>query len=197
MSAARAAPRRKARAFGFTLLEVLVALAIMATLSVTAYRALSGMLDGEARVAQERDRWRDLDLFFARFEHDVGHMLPRAYSLGDTAFPAVFLRGDTLAFVRGTPGEPPRRIGYRFREGTIELLYWPGLDAPGATDPVAYGVASDLAGWHVRFANREGIWLDSWGNAGPQQDDAPLPRAMHVALDLADGTRVERVFALR
>jgi general secretion pathway protein J len=188
---------RHARTAGFTLLEVLIALAIMATLAVTAYRALSGMLDGEARVAQERDRWRDLDLFFARFEHDVGHMLPRPYSLGDIAFPAVFLRGDALAFVRGAAGEPPQRIGYRFREGTIELLYWQGLDAPAASEPAAYALASDLAGWHVRFANREGLWLDSWGEAGPQQDDAPLPRAVHIALDLTDGTRVERVFALR
>jgi general secretion pathway protein J len=191
------ARRSRARIAGFTLLEVLVALAIMATLAVTAYRALSGMLDGEARVAQERDRWRDLDSFFARFEHDVGHMLPRAYTLGDTAFPGVFLRGDTLAFVRGTAGEPPQRIGYRFRDGAIELLYWPGVDAPQLTEPAAYPLATDLSAWHVRFANREGLWLESWGNAGPQQDDSPLPRAIHVALDLSDGTRVERVFALR
>jgi len=192
-----AAARSPARAIGFTLLEVLIALAIMATLAVTAYRALSGMLDGEARVAQERDRWRDLDLFFARFEHDVGHMLPRAYSLGDTAFPGVFLRGDVLAFVRGTAGEAPQRIGYRFRDGTVELLYWPAVDAPAVSEPAAYPLASGLAAWHVRFANREGLWLDAWGNAGTQQDDSPLPRAVHVALDLDDGTRVERVFALR
>ena len=36
---------------GFTLLEVLIALAIMATLALTGYRALTGMLDVTGRKA--------------------------------------------------------------------------------------------------------------------------------------------------
>ena len=183
--------------FGFTLLEVLIALAIMATLALTGYRALTGMLDAERQIATDRDRWRDLDLFFSRFDYDVGHALARPYALGGTTFPGVFLRNDGLAFVRGTPGEPPQRIGYRLRDGTIELLYWPGLDAAAASAPIAYPVATEVAGWQLRLANREGQWVENWGEAGPQADDAPLPRGALLALTLSDGTRIERVFAWR
>ena len=182
---------------GFTLLEVLLALAIMATLAITGYRALAGMIDGEQQIARERERWRDLDLFFARFEFDLGHVLPRAYRLGAASFPGLFLRDDGLAFVRGSPGEPPQRVGYRWRDSQVELLYWPQLDAPATNAPVAYGVASEVASWQVSFANREGQWVERWGEPGPQTDDAPLPRGARVVMVLNDGTRIERVFALR
>ena len=182
---------------GFTLIEVLLALAIMATLAITGYRALSGMLEGEQRVAQERERWRGLDLFFARFEHDLGHVLPRAYRIGDTGMPAMYLRDGALAFVRGTPGEAPQRIGYRWNDGRIELLYWPQLDAPAADAPVSYPVAEAVESWRISFANRSGQWVQRWGEPGPQSDEPQLPRGARIELTLIDGTRIERVLALQ
>lgn len=182
---------------GFTLIEVLLALAIMATLAITGYRALSGMLEGEQRVAQERERWRELDLFFARLEHDLGHALPRAYRLGNTGMPAMFLRDGAIAFVRGNLGEPPQRIGYRWNDGRIELLYWPQLDAPAANAPVAYPVAEGVDSWQISLANRTGQWVERWGEAGPQVEEPLLPRGARVVLTLTDGTRIERVLALQ
>ena len=190
-------PPLRTRTPGFTLIEVLLALAIMATLAITGYRALSGMLEGEQRVAQERERWRELDLFFGRLEHDLGHALPRAWRVGNTGMPAIYLRDGAMAFVRGSPGESPQRIGYRWSEGRIELLYWPQLDAPAASEPVAYPVAEGVDSWQISFANLSGQWVERWGEAGPQVEEPLLPRGARVVLTLNDGTRIERVFALQ
>jgi general secretion pathway protein J len=193
----RVRPPFGARPAAFTLIEVLLALAIMATLAITGYRALSGMLEGERHVAQERERWRELDLFFARLEHDLGHALPRAYRIGSTGMPALFLRESALAFVRGNLGEPPQRVGYRWRDGRIELLYWPQLDTPAANAPAAYPVAEGVESWQVSLANRSGQWVERWGEAGAQLDEPLLPRGARVVLTLNDGTRIERVLALQ
>lgn len=188
-------PLRRSSA-AFTLIEVLLALAIMATLAVTGYRALSGMLEGESRIAAERDRWRALDLFFARFEQDLRNALPRTYRIGNTDQPALYLADGELAFVRGNPGAIPQRIGYRWLDGRIELLYWPQLDAPQSSAALAYTVVPDVAAWAITMLTGSGRWVDRWGTSGAFLAD-PLPRGVRIVLTLADGARLERVIALQ
>ena len=185
------------RRAGFTLIEVLLALLIMATLAATGYRALTGMIDGEARISAERERWRSLDLFFGRIEYDLGHAIPRPYRVGNTSMPALYLRDNMIAFIRGAPGEVPQRVGYRWSEGRVEMLAWPQLDAPGATAPIAHPVAENVDAWEIRLVNNNGQFVDRWGEPGLQLDDPPQPRGARLRLKLVDGTTVERLLALR
>lgn len=188
---------RRRESTGFTLIEVLLALLIMATLAATGYRALTGMIDGEARITAERERWRQLDLFFSRIEYDLGHVVPRPYRMGASSMPPVYLRNNVIAFTRGIPGEPPQRIGYRHAEGRVELLVWPQLDAAGATAPIAYPVAEGIDAWQIDLFNNDGQLVHLWGEPGPQLDEPPQPRGARVALKLADGTLVERLLVLQ
>ena len=66
-----------ARRSGFTLLEVLIAIAIVALLALMGYRALSALSESESRLSAEATKWRTLDLFFARLEADLREAVPR------------------------------------------------------------------------------------------------------------------------
>jgi len=69
---------------GFTLLEVLIAIAIVAVIALLGYRSLAALSDAETRLAAEAIRWRTLDLFFARLEADMRQAVPRPARSGAT-----------------------------------------------------------------------------------------------------------------
>ena len=74
--------RHHASAAGFTLIEILIALAILGLVAVLGYRAVSSLTDSEVRLAAESGRWRELDALFARLEADMRLALPRATNRG-------------------------------------------------------------------------------------------------------------------
>jgi general secretion pathway protein J len=194
----------RARRSGFTLIEVMIALAILALVAVLGYRALASLTDSEVRLTAEAKHWRDLDAFFARLEADMRESLPREVRIGGGAEAAWIGEVDRtgnadLRFSRAGPefaieaGSAGQRIGYRMRDGAVEVLYWPRLDQPSSVPPRPYVLADGIAEFHVSYLDGRGAWRTQW----PAPGEAAVPRAVKVALTLADGGTIERWLALR
>lgn len=194
---------RIGRARGFTLVEALLALAIFGVISVLAYRATAALTDGEVRLSAEASRWRALEALFTRFEADIRQAIPRPVRAGSAREPAwlgavtngqsavVFTRAGSEYYVEPAPAG--QRLGYRLRDGTIELAYWPQLDHLDTAQPLVYPLVGDVAAFGVEYLTRDGVWRDRW----PLFGEDPIPRAVRLTLTLADGTRIDRWFTLR
>jgi len=200
--------RGDAKRRGFTLLEVLIAIAIVALIAVLGYRALAALSDSETRLAAEATRWRTLDLFFARLEGDMRQALPRSARSGNVreapwlAFVSNSMgnAGDSaVVFSRAgpefniEPGSAGQRLGYRLRDGTVEVLYWASYDRPQDAQATSYALLTDVARFRMTYLARDNTWVNNWPIAG----DADLPRAVRVELTLNSGETIERWLALR
>src|SRR5438552_99357 len=162
---------------GFTLLEVLIAIAIVALISVLGYRALAALSESETKLAVEATRWRTLDLFFARLEGDLRQAMPRQARLSEAREAAWGGASDAagnrlLAFSRAGPefsleaASAGQRLAYRFREGTVEVLYWAGYDRPRGVDPTAYPLLDGVTAFQLAYLTKDGAWVDCWPRTG-------------------------------
>lgn len=194
---------------GFTLVELLVALAIFAILSGFAYRGLTALLDSREALQRESRKWRDVALFEARVERDLGAVLVRARpSRGpsDEPLPAVSSSlgvpggGDGLALTRsGSPMQDnvlaaPQRVAYRLSGDRVERLSWAGADAAPREEPVAVTVLAPVRALSFRFMDPRsdsGEWRSAWPNGS-----ALTPAAVEVTAELASGERIVRLIDL-
>jgi prepilin-type N-terminal cleavage/methylation domain-containing protein len=142
----------RARVRGFTLIEVLVALAVLAVFATFAWRATASLVEGEARLAAEARRWQTLDAMYARIEADARAAVPRAVRVPggrDTVEKVSRERSSAFAFTRAG-GDPANRApsGCAWRTGSTAA---PRRSSTGrgsigtGGEPVACRIADGIA----------------------------------------------------
>jgi general secretion pathway protein J len=192
---------------GFTLVELLVALAIFAILSAFAYRSLATLLDSRAALEQESRKWRDVALFVARIERDVRSILNRR-ATGPSGTPQapisslLDLGGSTAAGIALTRSgsmlqanalAAPQRVAYRLVATRIERLSWGGVDIAPRAEATATPVLEGVRTLTFRYLDARGEWRRDWGLPGSGE---LLPAAVEVTLLLAGGERIVRLMDL-
>lgn len=195
-----------ARARGFTLLEVLVAVAIFALLGLGTYRMLQSVLQADRRLHERERALGDLARGLAALERDLVQAIARPVRDGDgSVLPALRSTpsqrtGQALELTRTgwrNPADAPRarlqRVRWQLVDGALRRSYWHVLDRAPGSGPQVQQVVDGVAELQWRFLADDGQWTAAWPRDGGT--DA-LPRAIEIGLAHERFGRLRRVVPL-
>lgn len=191
---------------GFTLLELIVAVAVLAVMGAIAYGGLGSLARSTAETQAAAERFEAVVRTVSLLERDVRSARPRGIRdlLGDPV-PAMRGNREALALTRGgwpNPLDQPRstlqRVGW-VREGDeLVRASWAVLDRAQRTEARREVLLDRVVTLDVAFlAARGEAWINVWPPPapGPEARDA-WPIAVRVMVEIEDFGRIERLFVL-
>lgn len=196
------------RSNGFTLIEVLVALAIFGIVSILAYQALGQSLSNVELLNDRMARLRAVQQTMRLLGSDLVQLAPRPIRdpLDGTPAPALRTAPGTefaLELTRGgwpNPAGLPRgtlqRANYRIQDGELVRLHWNVLDPTLNSEPIATVLLDDVESIYFNYLPPGGDWTNQWPPLGVSGAVALRlrPQVVEVVLTLVDEGEIRRFF---
>lgn len=194
--------QRAARVQGFTLIEVMLAVVILALIGLASTAVLSQMTQAERHSVQHHALLAELQFTLLLLDNDVRQMVARPVRASDEQHKHLYVSNngrllesdyDGLAFVRAgwlnPEGMLPRAelqpVVYRVQEGVLQRVYQPFVDAIGGT-PAVQNLLTEVEDFQVTFFH-QGKELKTWLQA------YDLPEQVQIKITHARFGVIERV----
>ncbi len=207
---------------GFTLVEVLIALAITAFVSTIAYTSFTTVLNGVENTQATAERVYEINRAWMMISRDLDQFVPRPVrdEFGDVepalqgGMAARFPLSLTRAGWHNPLGhERPelQRVNYRLEEETLWRDSYPVLDRAGETEPLSAELLQGVEEVRVLFLdspeNARSLgtgteldtrnWPENWvADSSRPGAGVGAPLAVEVRLILSDWGEMRRIYAL-
>lgn len=204
---ARRARARRPRGQGFTLLELLVAIAILALVAVGSYRLLFDTIATRDRGMAHEKALRDLQRADMILKRDLlqAALRPIRDEFGDVQPGLVLAEERGLEFTRrgwrnplGQARSDLVRVRYRVVAGQLVREHWPVLDRARTSTPVQTVLLDKVSGFRVQV-HAGGNWGSTWpalAQVSRTASAVPLPEAVEVRFTLPPWGEIRRVIPL-
>lgn len=183
---------------GFTLLELLVALAIFSIIAVMAYGGLAVVLTQQTRTNEQADRLSRLQMAYQIMQRDIEQVIARPIrdAFGDERMLMIGQGSEgEMEFTRGGWNNPAghqrstlQRVAYQVVDQELVRSVWYVLDRAQDTEPFETGIIDGVEEMEIRFLGDGEEWQDQWPPSDQLQslNDLPqiIPRAVEISIDI-------------
>ena len=205
MKSARSCASRHSALRGFTLVELLVAISILAMVAVLGWRGLDGIVRARVALTEQMETTRGMQLAFAQMQSDCEHMAVDRDLLARRPFLLANDNRMTLVRTSFIENEPMRLqvVAYRVRDGVLtrresigtrdlvqlDVLWKAATSDADPTPPVA--LQAGVTGMQIQTWEN-GQWRQSQPQGAMQQGTTPqqqqaaevAPTGLQVALQV-------------
>lgn len=192
---------------GFTLVEVLVAIAIFVVVGLLAMGGYNQLVRQSDHLNESAQRTRAIQSAVHRLAQDFSALEPRPVRepLGEALEPA--LRADerseaVVTLTRagwsnpaGVPRPTLQRVTYQLIDGELIRAYWMSLDRTLAAEPMQAVLLDKVGSINLRFMDQNRGWHTQWPPLGYSGADAARvrPIAVEITLELEDWGEISRL----
>ena len=187
-------PRRleRVRSAGFTLFEIMIAVAIFAILGLVAFTGLNEMTRKGQSIADANLRLSELQFAVVYFVRDWTQVSPRGIrnQYGDPEANIVIDEG-AISFTRsgwvnplGRQRSTLQRVQYLLDEDRLVRRHWPSIDQGIGEEPLESVLLDGVQALEIEFFDAEGEPIGDWPpEEGQEVESAPVVLSFQLELD--------------
>lgn len=204
---------------GFTLLEVLVAMAISSLVYIGAYTLMDSVLNTNEKVSEKRIALEKLQRCFYFLQQDIEQIIPRSVrtEFGESSAAIEYngLSGQ-FEFTRlgwrnpvNRPRSTMQRVSYLVEDNILYRQHWHVLDRVQDSEPKKNELLGDVENFELRFYDPvQKEWVSDWGSEVEASNSASinelsdddiekiLPSAIEFKLTTKTHGEITRIFSL-
>ena len=191
---------------GFTLVELLVAIAIFAVLSALGWKVFDYLIKVKERNAQHEQKLASLQQAYQQILKDTIQIAPLTSNLNGEVQPALILQNGRFTFskvgvtdplLQGIPSEERVEYQYQADTQTLNRLRTRGLNTASQTQPESSVLLENVEQFQVVVLNPNEA--SAWPEMSGQSDEAlikkRLPKGVKINLTV-NGVAYEWIFSL-
>lgn len=152
---------------GFTLIELVVAMAIFAMLAAAGWKVFDGLMKTRERATLQAERLSNWQMTYGQMLRDMSQVTARPIQTAQGPQAALLSDGQTLSFTRTGRIDPRigqldglERVRYEIQNNELVRLSLSQPDQWGVTPPMRQVMLKDVTDWQVEALNPDSspIW---------------------------------------